>query len=428
MSARRRGGQRGAAAVVALVTIPALSIVAFGVLSLGRVLVTKQRLQYAADAVAAEGALIGKRQGVNGAAQPNTQERYGWLPTLGQTVATMNAARDGNLPLTGAQGWPAWSFETVNGVEWLQSRAQLETQLFGMSIRATAATRVKQLRTTRVRRRPPTLMLVLDVSGSMRTRSPRFGKAIEALREVVGSFLDGLSQDDVLVGAVTYGTGVYDVVPPASRRDSANFAEIRRVLAKDPVGDTATGAAIRAAAAEMLRQPEDFGRNILLVSDGAPRLGDDVQGQELSALSEAAAARGAGIQVRTFEIQHNESSQEMHEVLLQMASGAKFHFEAEDTAKLVLDFQEVGARIFCDVTVDGDAGDAFAFLRSEATRNEDPLPRYTKPEDMSCPSNCDAYGYRTEGQHVILSPIACDDVMAGRRDALVRWGPMALAL
>ena len=420
---RRR--QRGSVAIIAVVTIPVIAIILLGVIVLGRVMITRQRLQFAADAMAADGALMSKREGLTGASRPNSAEGYAWLPSTAALTASLTSARDGNLALVGTPAWPTWTFETVNGVEWSRSEVHLETTIATIRVTAAAAMRMAQLRTSAVRRRPPTLMLVLDYSASMNRRSNAFGVAITQQRQVVTNFLDGLPQDDLLVGAITFGGGVYDVVPPSTRRDSGNFLGIRQVVAKPASGDTATGPAINAALSQLLAAPENFGRNIILVSDGEPCCADDA---EPAALAAAANARSKGVQLITVEVQHVDSSPHMHDVLLQISGSAAYHYEAENAAALNALFQGVSARPLCDVTITGDTSDAFAFLRNENAREERPLQRFSAPEDMACPEHCAAYGFRTDGPLVIFSPAACEDVFAGRRSALVRWGKTTLSM
>jgi uncharacterized protein YegL len=340
--------------------------------------------------------------------------------------AQLQQVRDNNLTYPGAQTWPTWSFVTSNNDEWAQSRVLLTSSVVGYTITAEAAMRVHQLRTNTPRRRPPTLMLVLDYSNSMNRSSASFGVAITQLRTVVTNFLDILPQDDFLVGAVTYGTGVYDVVQPASRRNSADFTAIRQVVARAASGDTNTGAGLQAALGQILAQPENFGRNILLVSDGEPCCESD---SEASALAAAATARANEVQVITIEVHHVASGGHMHDVLVQISGNdLALHFEAENAAVLDAQFQGVRARPLCDIEVPGGlSNDAYVYLW-RAAGDEIPLRRLRLPSEISCPDNCDTYGFRFEGPRVILSPIACEQIYAGQRTALVRWGGPTLSL
>ena len=458
MSVRR---QRGAVAVIMALTVPAIIAVAIGVMMLAQTLLTRQRLQYAADATAAAGALLARRDGIRVGGTPNNvlntyvahsvfdpafaqNPAYAWLPTAAVEQAFLVAARDGNLALGGAQAWPTWTYDNVGGVEWSRTQIRLQTLgAFNKLIRADAAYRVQQIRTAGPRRRAPALMLVLDYSASMNQISPAFGAARTQLVNVMTGFLDGLPQDDVKIGLVRYGSVVaglpyYDSIPPQTRRDSNNFAEVRQAIAKPASGETATGPAIGEAMRHMLAQAENFGRNIILVTDGLPWQTADVDplASETAATAAATAAKGQGAQLVTVEVQHvvvppSAQWQHLHDLLRGMSTPTAddhWHQHAQDAAKLRDLFAAFQSKPQCDVDVGVDAGTASAFLWNPATGDESPLQPFGNADAISCPLNCDVYGYRTEGTKVILSPVACDEVLSGRRQVLVRFGPAVLAL
>jgi len=421
---RRIRRERGAIAVIAAITIPAIIIVAMGTVMIGRILTTRQRLQYAADAVATQGALLAKRHGLASPSMPNSQVNADWLPSLGAMQAQLATLRNNNLALAGTATWPTWSFENVGGGEWVRSQSRLTTSVMGYELSATVAMRLRQFSTRDPSTRPLALILVLDFSNSMNASSASFGVAITQLRNAVNAFLGGLSESGIRIGAIVYGSNVYAAITPATKLASGDFADIRAAIAGAASGDTNTGAGLDAAVDMLLAQTDNFGRNILLISDGQPCCS---AGADERALAAGARARANDTQVFTVEVHHVNSGGAMHDSLLAIAGTATQHFEVENAAALNALFQGVSAQALCEIEVTGNIADATVFLQSESGA-EQPLIRYETSAQIGCPDNCTVLGYRVEGTRVVLSPSVCDLVRNGGRTAIVRWGGTVMAL
>jgi Ca-activated chloride channel homolog len=143
-----------------------------------------------------------------------------------------------------------------------------------------------------------TVVLTLDTSGSMVATdvSPnRLAAAQQAARSFVQALPPGIQ-----VGLVSFSTSAGVDVAPTTDRASL----IAGINGLQPGGGTATAAAINLAVQEIRAVPVAKGNTkapgtIVLMSDGAPTIGENGMDPTQSATSEAAAAKAAGIKVNT---------------------------------------------------------------------------------------------------------------------------------
>lgn len=426
----RRRSEHGGVAVLIAVMVPAIVAIGVGLVLVGNVTTLRQRLQYATDAVAADGALVAKRQGLASPTQPNVQSgAYAWLPSAAATQAAFARSRDGNLPLGGTQPYPSWTMQRLaDGSDWAMSASALQMPYAGLIIRAQAQYRMRQLRSISPHRRPPGVILVLDYSNSMNKQGSG-GTAIQLLRNAVVQFLNGLTPDFVNLGLVIYGSNVYATVQPELSSASGNFANIRNQINEGASGDTDTADAINTATQMLTALPENFGRNIILISDGEPCCSGNATNAAIAAATSAKS--GALVQIYTLSVHHAGTTGNPDATLASIASpGAAFTVAAVGIADLL---QQFSAQPLCDLTPGGDPNDAYAFLRNEGAGQEQPLLRYATTADMTCPGQsppCRTYGYVDQTSpfpRVIFSSQACSDVFSGQRSAVARWGLPVLA-
>jgi Ca-activated chloride channel family protein len=153
-------------------------------------------------------------------------------------------------------------------------------------------------RAVRVPRQRATIMLVLDVSGSMVADdvSPtRLAAAQEGARNFVNALPPG-----VQIGLESFSTVPDVLVSPTSDRTSL----VSAIDSLDAGGGTATGAALTMALDTLAAVPPAANGKkapaaIVLMSDGAPTIGANGQSPADSAFSAATAAKQAGVAIDT---------------------------------------------------------------------------------------------------------------------------------
>jgi Ca-activated chloride channel family protein len=153
-------------------------------------------------------------------------------------------------------------------------------------------------RLVRIAKQRATIVLTLDVSGSMVATdvSPtRLGAAQQAAREFVQALPPG-----VQVGLVSFSTSAGVLVAPTSDRATL-LAAINSLQAG---GGTATAAAINLSVKAITSVPvaknnKNAPGTVVLMSDGSPTIGENGQSPVASATSEASAAKTAGVKINT---------------------------------------------------------------------------------------------------------------------------------
>ncbi|HEX3426719.1 MAG TPA: VWA domain-containing protein [Acidimicrobiales bacterium] len=153
-------------------------------------------------------------------------------------------------------------------------------------------------RVERTPKQQATVMLTLDISGSMIANdvSPsRLAAAQQAARDFVQALPPG-----VQLGVVSFSTTASVLVSPTSDRSSVLAA----INSLQPGGGTATGGALKLALDSITAQPKGAGGKavpsaIVLMSDGSPTLGLNGESPLQSALDIATQSKQDGVKIDT---------------------------------------------------------------------------------------------------------------------------------
>jgi Ca-activated chloride channel family protein len=153
-------------------------------------------------------------------------------------------------------------------------------------------------RLVRTPRQRATVVLTLDISGSMVATdvSPnRLAAAQEAAREFVNALPPG-----VQIGLVEFSTTAGVLSAPTSDRATVLSA----IDSLQAGGGTATAAAIKLSVQTISTVPTGKGGQkapgtVVLMSDGSPTIGENGMSPSASVSTEAAAAKAAGVKVNT---------------------------------------------------------------------------------------------------------------------------------
>lgn len=171
----------------------------------------------------------------------------------------------------------------------------------------------------------PTVYIVVDRSGSMFGAEDYWGKLKSGLLPIVEEL-----QSDVRFGFASYTGETSD--PSGCGLDSGvsiaanNFTSIEsawNTLGAPPKGETPTSQAIQQATERLLADPSPGGRFILLVSDGAPDLCNDIYnlcGVDATVASLQLAA-SQGVQTLVFGIETSSVDQDQFDVFAQAGIG-----------------------------------------------------------------------------------------------------------
>ncbi len=139
------------------------------------------------------------------------------------------------------------------------------------------------------------IMLVLDISASMRIEDFRDSNRIETAKEIIKEFIQGRSSDKI--GLEIFSGEPVTLVPP-----TLDYPVLIQALSSVEIGDLKDGTAIGdalAAAVGRLKESTAKSRVMILVTDGDSNIGqvDPLTGGEL--------AKGFGIKVYTIAIGRN---------------------------------------------------------------------------------------------------------------------------
>lgn len=196
-------------------------------------------------------------------------------------------------------------------------------------------------RTVRTPRQQATVILAMDVSGSM-IASDVAPDRLTAAKQAASSFLDALPSG-VRLGLVSFSTNARLLVAPTSDRDAvrAGLATLRAE------GGTATGDAIALA----LQAADDKASAIVLMSDGKPTVAGGSPSAAMAAVAEAIAdARAADVRINTIAFGTTEGTVTIQGETIPVPSdpaamaaiasqtgGATFTAESADELKSVYD-------------------------------------------------------------------------------------------
>lgn len=205
-----------------------------------------------------------------------------------------------------------------------------------------------------------TVVLTLDTSGSMIATdiSPsRLAAAQQAARRFVQALPSGIQ-----VGLVAFSTDANVLAAPTSDRATV-LADINSLQAG---GGTATAAAIRLSVEAISALPVAKGGKkapgtVVLMSDGAPTLGENGLSPEASVLNEEAAAKAAGVKINTIAFGTEDATVTIDgevipvpadpAAMAQIASSTGGHtFSAKSADQLKSVYSEIGRAVGYDVT------------------------------------------------------------------------------
>ena len=188
---------------------------------------------------------------------------------------------------------------------------------------------------------PTDVALVLDLSGSMNDDSDNPPQPISAVKNAASAFIARLTAEDQ-VSVVTFATQAETVLPLTRQHNDAT--ELVGELAIDPaeeVGSTNTGAAIRAAHAELesARHNFDARKVMVLLTDGLATAPDE--SPEAFALAEAREAKGNGVEVYSIGLGENVNM----EFVTRLASTPGKAYQALTTAEVDIIYRTITSAI-----------------------------------------------------------------------------------
>jgi Ca-activated chloride channel family protein len=214
-------------------------------------------------------------------------------------------------------------------------------------------------RVVRTAKQRATVVLTLDVSGSMVATDvapTRLGAAQDAARNFVEALPPG-----VQLGLVSFSSTASVLVAPTSDRSTV-LAAINGLQAG---GGTATAAAINLSVKAITSVP--VGKDgkaapgaIVLMSDGSPNIGEGNQSADASVQTEAAAAKAAGVKINTIAFGTPNGTITIQgesipvpadpAAMAQIASATGGHtFSAQTASQLKSVYSEIGRAVGYDV-------------------------------------------------------------------------------
>ncbi len=403
----RQNGQRGAVTPAVIVAALLLSVVAMGVITIGRLGAVRADAQRAADA----GAL---------AALQVIRDRGMPFDNAARQAAEQLARKNSGLDV--AFTWNVNQSASEVTID-VQATIGVDTPTLVFSggtseVRARASARLPQSRFTEAERRLPKLTLVLDYSGSMHLPfSGGGGEAIDVLESSVAGLLNaGL---DIDYGAVFFSDGVFRTIPIGA---GAPNSIISTMNSYDAGGSTNTGAALNAARNVLLAAP-DTGRYVLLISDGEPCC----EGNSFAAARNAGdAIFNAGITTFTLEIRRSGSSAALDQFMTYVAGSPtsrhdrNFHYVATSAADLVNEFRRIVASIVCKVgpvsPVPSDLSSLHVYLTQGANERAVPVT-----DDLVRDQSLERYQWNAADQTIRLTATACSAVIDSGADIVLRY-------
>jgi Flp pilus assembly protein TadG len=384
-----------------------LSVIALGVITIGRLGAVRADAQRAADA----GAL---------AALQVIRDRGLPFDAAAQQAAAQIARKNSALPVTLTWQVEQTATEVTIGVT---ARIDVDTPTLVFTggtreVQARSVARLTQSRVNEAERRLPKLVLVLDYSGSMTAPfSGGGGRAIDILEQSVSGLLAaGL---DIDYGAVFFSDNVFRSVPIGA---GAPNTIISTMNSYDAGGVTNTGAALSSARNLLLAAP-DTGRYVLLVSDGEPCC----QSNSFAAARSAGdAIFNAGMSTYTLEIRRSGSGAELDQFMTYVAGtpterhDQDHHFVATSASDLVTEFRNIVASIVCKVgpvtPAPGEPSSLRVYLAQGDVERAVPVT-----DDLVRDQALERFRWEPSDSTVRLTPTACDAVLDAGADVIVRY-------
>jgi len=399
---RERGGVSPAAGVAILV----LAMLAVGTISIGRLAAVRSDAQQAADSAALAACQIIRDRGMP-------------FDATARMAAQNIAARNSQLPV--AFTWTV--AETATSVDIsVQStiNVDLPTLIFAggtRAVQAQASGSVTQSRYDEAERRIPKFVMVLDYSGSMNSNfSGGGGRLIDVLEDSVANLLG----EDLMIdyGAVFYSNNVFRTVGIGA---SAPSQIIHWMNVYGAGGMTATACAMNSAR-NILTATDNTGYHMLVVSDGAPNNCGGFSGGR----NAANAAWNRDITIFTLEIRRSGSGSALAQFMTDIAGSPSsrgdpnYHFVATSASDLINTFRDIVASIICKVgpltPVPTDLSTLHVFLSTGASERVLPATG-----DLGADAAIEAYQYFGGDQTIRLTDTACDAVIDGGDEIVVRF-------
>jgi Flp pilus assembly protein TadG len=384
-----------------------LSVVAMGVITIGRLGAVRADAQRAADAGALAALQVIRDRGLP---FDNAKRQ------AAEQIARKNTGLD--IALT----WSVNQTATEVTID-VQASVAVDTPTMVFTggtreVRARSTARLPQARFTEAERRLPKLALVLDYSGSMDLPfSGGSGKAIDVLEQSVAGLLNaGL---DIDYGGVFYSDNVFRTIPIGAGAPNSIISTMNSYGAG---GVTNTGAGLNAARNVLLNAP-DTGRYVLLVSDGEPCCASN---SFAAARSAGDALFNAGITTFTLEIRRSGSSAALDQFMTYVAGSPDsrhdrdYHYVATSASDLVNEFRRIVASIVCKVgpvsPVPSDLSTLRVYLAQGA--NERSVPA---TDDLVRDQALERYAWNAADSTIRLTATACDAVIDNGADIIVRF-------
>ena len=406
--------ERGFAAPFTAVAATFLVMLLAAAFTLGQIVVQKEEMRTAVDAVALAATAIYERQGEAGLENNPGLAQMLTLNSHGAGAWTLNYRRE-------RVEQPDGSFK-VRFVPIITNNFTGESMVLGddelgWQLHDDSASEITEIEFTEVERRLPKLVLVLDYSGSMWQSFGNGRTRIDSLRTAVNGLLD--QQLDVEYGLVIFSSSVLSVVDVDA---DPNQDDIRQAMsARDPGGSTNYADPV-SRAASLLTNLEDTGYYILLVGDGEPNTPGNGRDPAMAAADDA---RRRETTLFTLNIGGRGPQRDL---MIAMGGGRgdagdpAYFFEAGNDQQLQRRFRQIISEIICTVGPLEPAPDDPEYLFPfvvDPNGNETAL---VETLDLLGDAGELAYQYWEQENKLRLTERACDLVLENRWTLLIRQG------
>ena len=413
----KRQRQRGGAIVILVSQVSvALAILAIFTLYVGRWLNQQEESGNQADALSLAAMEIARNEGISNIRQLCAH------PAMQRLLHDLNGNRTAQfrgdcgrfVEIRNLDGTITLHFQ-VNTQSELEVGPLAERYVRGQvfPLQATAKAAITQENFDEAERRRYKLVLVLDYSGSMGAGFGGGGSRLDVLKRAVNGLLDRDFEIDY--GMVMFSSDVIDTVSIGPNAP----ADIRREIRRGADGSTNYNAAINATRG-LFNAVDDFGENVLFISDGAPTAGGDPY-------PNADRLRDSGVTFFTLNIGGGAAQAD----LLKDMSGSRerpgdedYYFEARNEQQLMDTFAAIIANLLCSVGPLSGAIDRpellRAFLRDPAGVETPMLNRPNLADEAVARTL--AFNYDPVERKVRLSKAACDRVTDGDDEVILRYG------
>ncbi len=262
-----RAGQRGVGTVVAMGSCLVLGTVALGAATLGIVVTAKIDARRMADTAALTAIELLRTQGLPFDATKQS---------IAEKLANQQSKYDAQYDWKIIEATDGSTVTVQTGVKLSVKGLPAVIPIGPVIVGATASGRVRQEKTTKVKRFKPALGLVLDYTGSMNRPVGSGSLPIEVLRGAVENLVDDVT--DIDYGLVLFNE---QALAPSITASEGTNAAIKARLGTNAQLQTCSSCGL--AEAMEIFPSEDHGRYVLFVTDGAPnrRIGEANPGDRM---------------------------------------------------------------------------------------------------------------------------------------------------